>query len=565
MVLDETSGSPMLVELGSRGEDVGYLGALADARGNVLRWLEWRVRDLALAWASEAERAGGAPAAWFQRWSDRWEALLAVPGSPAIDVVDRGYGAAMVVGGSSRPVSAVHGDDWSVTVDGGAGPTTVRDASEWGSASANVGVGSGEVLFNPSGAPVRLVERLPLSLEGVADAVTGLGAPASAGASSAEFLALIRAAGGGTLWHARGSVVTRLREKFAVKLRLLAGATAAVSSYVRASGEPLLNLSADSFRVGAAPASGVPLMWTFSPALVEAGAPLRLDGGGFSLGASAGGVASNRTYLPAEAWLSDKGACEFVLHEIARETPEGVELKGALLGLDRDAASMGGRLTLKLPLASGVVAVRGQIDLAESGPGRTAFASSPVRLAPEQRSALDHAIGGRTPNVAFEETPLLGPACDLYSLAVLGVRLTVCGAGRALGPSVGSLLELARSCADHDVRSAEGLAALLEAGGWASTLGPGCLTDEELGEGETRERELSAIWSRALWLLVRMVPGAVPPSFASGLGVGHHAGLGALDRAVEEASGVAGAASRLAIRDERADRELLEVVRAAIG
>ncbi|MEO0489223.1 MAG: hypothetical protein AAFZ49_06635, partial [Cyanobacteria bacterium J06659_2] len=55
--------------------------------------------------------ASGKNSSSSQRWSDRWEALLAVPGSPAIDVVDRGYGAAMVVGGSSRPVSAVQGEE----------------------------------------------------------------------------------------------------------------------------------------------------------------------------------------------------------------------------------------------------------------------------------------------------------------------------------------------------------------------------------------------------------------------------------------------------------------------
>jgi len=566
LVLKRMATNLQPISLGERSESVSYLGAILDLDGRVHRWIEWQTRDLCLAWASAPLMVGHAPRSWCDTWIRRWNALARLRAGVAFRPAEPSEGVATLLtanGISEIPVTQKQ--DWSVELRHEGRVATCGPEADGHPSIASVadqlGLADEQFLFNATGSPIRGVSHLPLSLEAAADAIAAFGSSHSPVLADPEIARMLSADRGGLLWATRLAPPRRLREKLALKWSLFADACRAVSEYIRAAEEPMLNVSARSFRCSVQPRSGVPLLWTIRPMLIQPGAAVPLDGGGHAH--AVGESAVNRTYLPPEAWLRDSGTCHFVLQDIRRETDAGCELSGSLLGLDRSAGTLSGRLTLRLPLASGVLAVPGRIDPQQSGLGRLAFESLPLRLDEQQRTALDLAAGGRTPDVGYELTPQLGPACDLYSLAVLGLRLTACGTDRPLEPALACLHELSAEAAAHGVTTHQQLMPLLADDRWSNRLSPVAVTDEPIDAHCGPDDSITSAWACLIWTLIRMLPGAVPASYTSSLDQVQHAAAAALSAATDDAEHLALATRHLAVRDEPADAELLAVIRRA--
>lgn len=368
----------------------------------------------------------------------------------------------------------------------------------------------------------------------------------------------------GTLLLTGHGAAGRLIECFHLKLRMIHGAIEAAHGMVRRTGRPMLNLTADSFRVGIdTRGSGLPYLWTARVGLVDPGdaVTLSIDGGTheyFQCG-RAEGLSSYR------AEMVGPGISGRATLRIRKVTPDGrgVIVEGTFSSRERIRPAANDLVWLRLPIADDRVDLYAKLESSSAmASSEFRFRTLPQRLPDASAAALRDAPGAALPNTFFEILPLLSTPCDLYSLAVLAVATLFTGSTTALD----EVLSLARQLADEQGTDSLHLrmAELFERDPrWIESLGPSRLLHES---ALTPQQALGIIpaevWFQTLAIIVRMFPGIGHDSACADFGDAPSRGVHKVfEEPLTELGRVLVKTRSLIVVDWRLNREINTVVR----
>ncbi len=591
-----------------------YLGCLADRAGRVHRWLEL--------WVQDPDGLGNSPVAYREhltnkvldeRWIARVEAFDRAGGIQGLGhagLVRTGFEvqhpAPMFVDIEERkavaPVDGRSGRAWALCKDeamlakqGVSGyasalnrnlyqPELGLDAIpfpvEMASADpTSVGLPAGTTAFNPGGGLMMALSYCPLGYEQFTDALTGSPVEAAAGgdglvrllAVAAGLGASPSASKGGWLGLSSVDASGRLVESLHLKLAALAQAVGTVRAYTSATQAPMLNITANSFRVRMGEGSGaLPLWWTARTALVEPGEAVELPLEGTSERYFMSGRAGNVSAYSPSAQLrtvSGKGWLRLRNVLLAGGTggaDNGTILEGTLSTQDRIESGRNDLLWMRFSLGGVRLDSYAVVD-AQSAMGRGELRVRTVaqEFAPAVVERLKAALGAPIQDVSFEVVPLLSTPCDMYALGVLGVRTLLVEGGRTLPVALDELLSLGRELSQTEagelLMKMESL--FNEDPRWAESLGPQRLLHDVKDSGFAFEAIPKRLWMCVLLSLMKMFTGLFPFSRCKDLGDAPSGGAHRIfDPVLEELHGLMVACRTLIVADFALNREVRGVL-----
>ncbi|MFN0131661.1 MAG: hypothetical protein ACKVW3_03885 [Phycisphaerales bacterium] len=379
----------------------------------------------------------------------------------------------------------------------------------------------------------------------------------------------------GGLFHSRHGRWGRIVETYHLKLRLIADCLAAARAAVAQTQSPLLNLSAESFRVDlGAPGVGLPLLWTARAMLATPGdaVALRIPGAEaeyFVRGQQ--GAAS--IYSPDSAGRAVQGRATIRIREVKPDArAAGIAMViGTLVTQERVRPAANDVTWVRLHLGSGRIDLYALIESdAGLAPGEFRFRTVPQKFGEAGLAALKGAAGVVMSEAPFQTIPLLSTPCDLYALAVLAIRTLLVGGERegatTLPMALDDFLTLAKQAtAAHGDEVDLGLrvrAILDRDPKRLASLGPhriayGCGTPAEALDLVPAE-----LWCSTLAAIARMVPGLGPDSSCRDLGDAPASGPQAVfDRAIADFDELLVRSRSLLLIDWRFNREIHAVIR----
>jgi len=323
-----------------------------------------------------------------------------------------------------------------------------------------------------------------------------------------------------------------LIEALHLKLALLSDAVASVHSVTRCLQRPFLNLSEQSFRVDfTADASLLPFLWTAHARLTEPGDAVAMNVETADLTYYVSPlIGETSVYRPVATSLPAKGRAFLRIRKVITDSKDAVTIEGTLATQERIELNRSDLVLLQIGLKSGDLCLHAHLSADSALAGdEYRFRTVSHNLHADQIRDLRSAEGVPMSEVPFEVVPLLSSPCDLYSLAVLAVRLLLVDRSTSLPVAVDEMLSLARQVqAGYD--SAVALETHVERvfrsdHRWLGSLGPHRLTDEGI-EAEGALGLIPAdLWWCTLATVIRMFPGLGPASLCRDYGDAPSGGL----------------------------------------
>lgn len=316
----------------------------------------------------------------------------------------------------------------------------------------------------------------------------------------------------------------RLGEALYLKLQAARQAFGLVRALVGRTQLPLLNLTADSFRVRlGATGLGLPFLWTAQTSLVRPGAAyaLPLRNTAVRYFQSVEELAAS-VYRPGFVGMSRRGTAHVRIRKVFAPTAEGIALEGTIRSAERLSNDTNDLLSIHLPLGAGRADLYGHLDFTEArSEGEAVFRTVPQTFAEPVAAALPGIEGSVFSQLDFEILSPLSTPFDLYSLGVLTLRLLLAGERNPLPEVVDRAFSLA-----HEAAKNPGAAPLEDR--IATAYGADARWRESLGyhhalhtaEG-TRANDASLpprLWWSTLSLVLRLFPRLLPESFCKGYG-----------------------------------------------
>ncbi len=441
-----------------------------------------------------------------------------------------------------------------------------------------LGLSADRIGLNASAGLMMVTSHYPVGYEQYVDALAqaadgrvGEGPLAALGNASEGGGGVGAGGGGGALtFVSRRGPLSRLSEVFFLRVKMLHEAVWWVRSLVAQTQEPLLNITARSFRVavggGAALGTGAPLSWASRVVLSDPGVAVTLPVATTNQRLF---VALGKSEQPIYgATSSAQGVSGVGSLRIRQVLADGVQtvLEATLTSQERIAGGSRDFVWLRFGLGAGRVDAFGMVDKKRSvAGGEVAFRTVPQRLEASVVEELKANAGVTIHDVTFQLAQLLSTPGDLYSLAVLGARTLLVNEAQALPVALDELRSLAQDVAnEHDAgvalheRVARALAANADR---ASALGPQRLSAGAIDAPSALRGVPMALWSRALAVLVRMMPGAGPDSVCRDLGDAPSAAVEKVfDPTLDELARVLDSARSALVSDPGADAELRALV-----
>lgn len=307
----------------------------------------------------------------------------------------------------------------------------------------------------------------------------------------------------------------RIVETLHLKLLMIEQCVRLVRADVERRQMPLLNLSAESFRVRlGATGFNLPFCWTARVVLARPGAAMALD------------VASTRTryfqsrepaaagiYRPEELAVPKKGNCGFRITRLLPPIDEGTVVEGTFVTQERIALNE--MIEVQVPIPGGSVTLFGMIDpTLKPAKGEAGFRSIPLHLNADQVAVLTEVKGVSYSRVPFTVLLPLNSPCDLFALGVLGLEVLFAGSEISLPVALDRCFSLAQQLserADRDIPLDASIRDLFaEDPRWLEILGPQHLyhAAETMGaEREIGEFLPPELWSEVVATLIRFFPG----------------------------------------------------------
>ena len=201
----------------------------------------------------------------------------------------------------------------------------------------------------------------------------------------------------------------------------------------------------------------------------------------------------------------------------------GAVVEATLSSQERIAKDETELIWMQIPLPSGKVDLYGYLSAGQAmASGEAVFRSIPLALSPKMIAALEAAAGAPFSGVPYAVLPQLGTPVDLYSLAVVALRVLVVGAQNPLPLVVDAAMSLARqlAAAENSGGSAgERIAVLAQKDArWLQALGPWRLRNETLSPEDAADCLPTQLWWDILGCIVRCFPGIGEDSYCKGWG-----------------------------------------------
>lgn len=388
--------------------------------------------------------------------------------------------------------------------------------------------------FNPEGGLLMVRRRAPFSLDEYAEFLSGK--PWKGFKSGRDSFALQPGykalgdwdrlqQGGIHLFNTNTGRAGRFLEAFYLRLSVLHQAVRLVRSAVQIRQLPLLNFSADSFRVTLdPPGSALPVLWTarLSPTLAgqAVALPIKTAEVRYFMALE---QPSASVYRPAFLGTPIRGQGTVRIRRVFSDTGDRTCLEGTLVTNERVGHSASDILWLRLPLTDRVVDLFARLDTEEGlARGEARFRTIPQDLEKTIDTALRGTEGSVFPDIGFETIPLLSSPSDLYALGVLGTLLLAVNSGNTLGVAADEMLSFARKLG-QEVRPDETLAAralrIAESDRrWITSLGAQRLAHEAVTADEAFAWLPGELWWSTLATLARFFPGLGPDSYCKDFG-----------------------------------------------
>jgi hypothetical protein len=362
---------------------------------------------------------------------------------------------------------------------------------------------------------------------------------------------------------------SRLIEAFHLKLGLLSGAVAAVHSVVRSLQRPFLNLSEQSFRVDVdGDGSLLPFLWNARARLIEPGDAVAMTVETADLTYFVSPlIGETSVYRPMVTSLSVRGRASLRIREVMTDSRDAVTVEGTLATRERIELDRSDLVLLQLGLKSGALFLHAHLaaDSALAG-DEYRFRTVSHSFSADRVRDLRAAEGVPMAEVPFEVVPFLSSPCDLYSLAVLAIRILLVDRDTSLAVAVDEMLSLARE-AQAGFDPAKPLEAHVERvfrsdPRWLQSLGPHRLTEEGIAPEEALGLVPEDLWWATLALMVRMFPGLGPAGLCRDYGDAPPGGLHlAFERVLADLDALILKTRCLVTPDLRSDIQIAAVVR----
>lgn len=568
VIIGVTSGAgKAFVRLRETIDATIYLGCLTDRGGDAKAWLEIWVQNVDGVADSFAARVDGLSNSLIdQRWGQclamfrkvnrpalietGWETVHPAPTFydeqaarliyPVEETTNRPFrlctdDAVLVAGGLPRYTSSLHRYLWN-----GPNPTTPVFVAATNAAPAPTGVKSlaeafsGLLPFNPSGGFLLVRSFYPLSLTDYADVLGGKswsglscgGAAFDLGGAYSHLEdhdSLVQR--GAHLFSGRSGVAGRLREVFHLKLNLVLQLLSQTREAIRSQQMPLLNLSAESFRVRLSQTgTGLPFFWTARVELVESSAgmasPITTSESRYFIPPS---VSGNSIYRPETIQALTTGEGVLRIRVILPPVQAGTCIEATLVSDERLQVAGNDLVHIRLGLPIGRIDLYGHADKSEAlAKGETRIRTLPQKLTDDVLAALNQAVGVPVRTVHFEVLPMLASPYDLYALGVLATRLFLVDGENSLSVALDQLLSLAHQVStkySEDRPFAVRLRSLIdEDSRWRLALGPHRLTNRSDVKDVAPRVIPNDLWWETLGIILRLFPGTGPDSFCRDFG-----------------------------------------------
>jgi len=387
-------------------------------------------------------------------------------------------------------------------------------------------------VFNPHAGLIRVVRFSPLELEALLQVLEGRAWKDSTPDAARFFprsifaeLQLWSASPKGQpfLLHGNDSA-DRLNEVFFLKLSILLDLLKEVRTYVRVQQIPLLNLSPASFRVGLAPTGGpFPALWAAKGSLVKAGQayPLTIKSTQQKYFIRLGRIEPS-AYLPEGLGAHSFGIGSVRLRTVISET-DGTVLEGTLVAADYLGVDPHDLLWFKMSLGEERLEFFAHVHASEAvGPREARFRTVPTQLSASVGAALKRAAGTVFARSPYEIWPLLSSPCDLFSLAVMAVRILLANSTSNLPVILDEVLGLARRFGKIEVNKnapTTVLKTLIESDQHLRDLvSPHALVESSMTPVEARKNIRLELWLEAVTCVLRLFPGTGAYAYCKNFG-----------------------------------------------
>jgi hypothetical protein len=361
----------------------------------------------------------------------------------------------------------------------------------------------------------------------------------------------------------------RLLETFHLKLRLLADIVSSVHSIVRCLQRPLLNISPETWRVELGePGRGLPFLWTARAVLDDPGdaIPLGIERSDFRYYVpSRAGETS--VYRPLVGSFPAQGRASVRIRQVLADSRGGTAVEGTLATQERLALAKHDLVLFRLNLAFGQICLSSRLEKDSAmAAGEWRFRTVAQDLDATVVSDLRKAEGVPLADVGFETIPLLSSPCDLYSLAVIAVRILLVDNTNTLPVILDEMLSLLQQIeTEPDAsRSIEQRINEVFKGDprWRESLGPQHLTFDEMTADEAFGAVAAELWWPTLAIILRMFPGPGPYRACRDYGDAPPGGLHKVfERTAEDLDGLILRTRGLIVTDWRANQEIARILR----
>lgn len=318
----------------------------------------------------------------------------------------------------------------------------------------------------------------------------------------------------GRLFLDRKGRCGRLIETLHLKLRLLADIVSSTHAMVYHLQRALLSLGPESWQVRLGEVGrGLPFLWTARAALGDAGDAISFVIGGSNLQYDAPPpMAGTSIYRPIVSSFPTRGQASIRIRSVVSEAADTTVVEGTFSTQERIDISGHDLVWLRISLASG------DIDLYAYLESDSAMAEHEWRFRTVAQSkkdaevaALKAAEGVPMPDVPFEIIPFLSTPCDLYSLAVLAIRILLVNHTNSLPVVLDEMLSLMRQIEvdyDESADMKKRISDLFNSDNrWLESLGPQHLMFDDMGSDEVFCMIPRELWWETLKIILRMFPG----------------------------------------------------------
>jgi hypothetical protein len=327
----------------------------------------------------------------------------------------------------------------------------------------------------------------------------------------------------GLIFCGRRGQAGRVLECLLLKLLLWRELVAKTAAIIKHESCPLLTLAADDFRVRLLESGGrLPSCWGFevSAARTSESVALSVEGKGSRFFKPLAGLSSS-IYQPTQMSPYREGRGNVRLRDVRRLDASTVVCEGTLAAVGSYSIGPSDLIWLELPASGRWVSFHAR-PLARQNLAETElrFETLPRVLDGPVADALTMSKGQQH-ELPYKVHTIASSPCDLYSLAIIGLEILIDSNKAALAVVKDECLSLARQVAAEDEKlslSARRAKVVAADARFRKALGQHNLSGENLDPQLAQAIVPDELWWSVFDVLIRMLPGADPTSWARDLG-----------------------------------------------